>query len=118
MSEKDWKKIARILKEIYKQLEAEALSKGMDIFSDEYKPYIEGTNTIFSDEVNDTPQLNSDNSIIKRGFEKNLDKITKLTILQIRFFDQQVEKSKDSYLMKEKLEGRLLFLDTNKQVLS
>jgi hypothetical protein len=37
MTTNEWKKIARILKEAYIELEKEALSKGIDIFSDLYK---------------------------------------------------------------------------------
>ena len=41
MTTKEWKKVARILKESYKEVEAEAISKGIDIFSDEYKELID-----------------------------------------------------------------------------
>lgn len=41
MTIQEFKKVARILKESYKEIEAEALSNGIDIFSDEYKQLID-----------------------------------------------------------------------------
>lgn len=41
MTIKEWKKVARILKEAYKEVESEAISAGVDIFSDEYKAGLE-----------------------------------------------------------------------------
>jgi len=36
MTSTQWKKIARLLKEVYAQIEQEAIQRGVDIFSDEY----------------------------------------------------------------------------------
>ncbi len=41
MTSKDFKKVARILKEVYSEIEKQALSEGVDIFSEEYKTLID-----------------------------------------------------------------------------
>src|SRR3990167_6264736 len=73
MTTQELKKIMRLLKEAYKEMEEEALAKDIDIFSDEYKQIIDKARIIILEKLGFTLEQYRE-AKDKYGIVKNLDK--------------------------------------------